>query len=63
MAKMEHVISMEFDSRKGIRGEAGETSSGATEEVQTQNIAIETTQLEERFKMVMKPRENVVSQS
>ncbi|XP_030924546.1 UPF0481 protein At3g47200-like [Quercus lobata] len=60
---MEHVISMEFDSRKGIRREAGETCSGATEEVQTQNIAIETTKLEERFKTVMEARKNSVSQS
>ncbi|KAM3690910.1 hypothetical protein ACJW31_09G155800 [Castanea mollissima] len=60
---MEHVISMEFDSRKGIRREAGETCSGATEEVQTQNIAIETTKLEERFKTVMEARKNVFRQS
>nr|XP_023898829.1 UPF0481 protein At3g47200-like [Quercus suber] len=63
---MEHVISMDFDSRKGIGREAGETSSGATEEVQTQDIAIETTQLEERFKRVMEAREkleNAVTQS
>ena len=63
LAKMAHVISMDFDSRKGIRGEANETSSGATEEVQTQNIAIETTKLEERFKTVMEARKNAGSQS
>ena len=66
MARMEHVISMEIDSRKGIRREAGETCSGATVEVQTQNIAIETTKLEERFKTVMEAtqaRKNAVSQS
>ncbi|KAK9987216.1 hypothetical protein SO802_032167 [Lithocarpus litseifolius] len=60
---MEHLISMNFDSRKGIRREASETSSGATEEVLTHNIAIETTQLEERFKTVMEARKNAVSQS
>ncbi|KAK4580922.1 hypothetical protein RGQ29_024542 [Quercus rubra] len=60
---MAHVISMDFDSMKGIRGEANETSSGTTEEVQTQNIAIETTKLEERFKTVMEARKNAGSQS
>ena len=66
MARMEHVISMEFESRKCIRREASETCSGATEEVQTQNIVIETTKLEERFKTVMEAtqaRKNAVSQS
>ena len=57
---------MEFESRKCIRREASETCSGATEEVQTQNIVIETTKLEERFKTVMEAtqaRKNAVSQS
>ena len=63
LAKMAHVISMDFDSMKGIRGEANETSSGTTEEVQTQNTAIETTKLEERFKTVMEARKNAGSQS
>ena len=63
MAGIEHVVSMEeFHSRKVVRREAGETSSGAPDDVQTRNISIQATILEEKFNMVKEAGENVKTQ-
>uniref|UniRef100_A0A2N9F2I4 Uncharacterized protein n=1 Tax=Fagus sylvatica TaxID=28930 RepID=A0A2N9F2I4_FAGSY len=63
MAGIEHVVSMEeFHSRKVVRREAGETSSGAPDDVQTQNISIQANTLAERFNMVKEAGENVRNQ-
>uniref|UniRef100_A0A2N9EQ85 Uncharacterized protein n=1 Tax=Fagus sylvatica TaxID=28930 RepID=A0A2N9EQ85_FAGSY len=58
MAETEHVVSIEFDSR-----EAGETSSGTTEEAQTQSISTKTTTLEAKFKTVIEAEKNAENQS
>ncbi len=63
MAGIEHVVSMEeFHSRKVVRREAGETSSGAPDDDQTRNISIQATILEEKFNMVKEAGENVKTQ-
>ena len=55
MAGKEHVVSME-----GIfRREASETSSGVTEDAQTNSISIESTTLEANIDAVMEARKKV----
>ena len=64
MAGIEHVVSMEeVHTRKVVRREAGETSSGTTGEAQKQSISIQTTTLEEKFKMVKEAVENALNES
>ena len=64
MAGIEHVVSMEeVHTRKVVRREAGETSSGTTEETQKQSISIQTTTLEEKFKTVKEAVENALNES
>jgi hypothetical protein len=53
----------EVHRRKVVRREAGETSSGTTEEAQKQSISIQTTTLEEKFKTVKEAVENALNES
>ena len=58
-----HVVSMESCLRNAVTGEAGETSSSATEEAQIHSISIHTSTMEARFETVKKVGEDVKNNS